>query len=376
MKTITCYLKNKKSFFKIILLSLLFFSFSSCTKSYFYIGTYTSTDSNGIYRSSFNNLTGEISLPVLVAPCNNPSFQTISNESGILWTVNESWDKQGTVISYSIDRRSGNLQKIEEISSEGSGPCFVDYHQKSDIVVVANYGSGNITAIPTNGKGKQTGKPSIHIHTGNGPNTDRQQEPHAHCAKVDPDGKYIYSCDLGTDEIYVYLIEKDSLKVYKKLKVEPGSGPRHIAFNSRMETMSVINELKGSISTFRKETDGCYSEYLNTVNALPEDFNGNNKSADIHYSQDGQFLYASNRGPDNIAVFNTESIKPEIVEWENSNIKTPRNFTIDPSGKYLLVANQDDNSIVVFKINQKTGKLKFTGNKINVSLPVCLTFLK
>jgi hypothetical protein len=75
----------------------------------------------------------------------------------ILWTVNESWDKQGTVISYSIDRRSGNLQKIEEISSEGSGPCFVDYHQKSDIVVVANYGSGNITAIPTNGKGKQTG---------------------------------------------------------------------------------------------------------------------------------------------------------------------------------------------------------------------------
>ncbi len=376
MKTISYFSKNKRLLKGIVLTALLALCFCSCTNSYFYIGTYTFNDSKGIYKSSFNSLTGKMSRPLLVAPSYNPSFQTISNDNKILWTVNESWDKEGKVMSYSIDKKTGNLSQIEEMSSEGSGPCFIDYHQQSDNIVVANYGSGNITAIPTNGKGKQTGKSVIHIHTGSGPNAERQKEPHAHCAKVDPEGKFIYSCDLGTDEIYVYLIEKDSLRVHKIIKVEPGSGPRHIAFNTRHETMSVINELYGTISTFKKDTEGCYSEYLNTVNALPVDSKVVNKSADIHYSQDGQFLYASNRGTDNIAIFKSESLMPEIVEWENNNIKTPRNFAIDPSGKYLLVANQDDNSIVVFKINRKTGKLKFTGNKINVSLPVCLTFLK
>ncbi len=341
MKSISYFSKYKKPLTGIVLTVLIALSFCSCTKSYLYIGTYTSNDSKGIYKSSFNSFTGKMSQPLLVAQCINPSFQTISNDNKILWTVNESWDKEGTVISYSIDQKTGNLIQIEEMSSEGSGPCFIDYHQQSDNVVVANYGSGNITAIPTDGKGKQAGKQLVHFHTGSGPNAERQQEPHAHCAKVDP-----------------------------------GSGPRHITFNKRIETMSVINELNGTISTFKKDNEGCYSEYLNTVNALPDDFKGENKSADIHYSSDVQFLYASNRGPDNIAIFKTESFKPEIIEWENNNIKTPRNFTIDPSGKYILVANQDDNSIVVFKIDRKTGKLKFTGNKINVSLPVCLTFLK
>ncbi|MBP7507538.1 MAG: lactonase family protein [Prolixibacteraceae bacterium] len=375
MKSISYFSKFKNPFIGIVLIVITTFNFCSCTKSCFYIGTYTSKDSKGIYKSNFNSFSGKMSQPLLVAQCNNPSFQSISDDNKILWTVNESWDKQGTVISYSIDRNSGNLKKIEEMSSEGSGPCYIDYYQQSDNVVVANYGSGNITAIPTNGKGKLAGKFATHQHTGSGPNTLRQQEPHAHCAKVDPNGKYFYSCDLGTDEIYVYLIDKDSLLIHKTIKAEPGSGPRHIAFNIRHETMSVINELNGTISTYKKDQEGCYSEYLNTVTALPVDFKGENKSADIHYSSDGQFLYASNRGPDNIAIFKTESLNPEFVEWENSNIKTPRNFTIDPSGKYLLVANQDDNSIVVFKIDRKNGKLKFTGNKINVSLPVCLTFL-
>ncbi len=350
---------------------------SNSNMALFYIGTYTNEESKGIYKSTLDLNTGKFTDPELAATIENPSFQCISNNNSILWSVSELWNGTGKISSYSIDYETGDLSPLSSFSSLGDAPCYIDFHEKNRNILVANYNSGDIITVHTNINGTPEGKSHIAKHHGRGPNISRQDKPHAHCAIADPQEKFIYSCDLGTDEIYVYTIQNDSLIFHKTIKSDAGAGPRHIAFHPKMKTMEVINELNGSIVTFLPDSEGCFSIYHHRVSTLPENYNGDNKSADIHFSPDGKFLYASNRGPDNIAIYKFDDINliPVIIGWQSEEIKTPRNFAIDPSGKYLLVANQDGNSIVVFKIESLTGNLISIGNKITVSQPVCLTFL-
>jgi len=341
---------------------------------YFYIGTYTDSGSKGIYKATFNTGSGTISIPELAATINNPSFQCISKDKRLLWTVTESGP--GSVTGFQIDTLTGNLTKTETFSSLGYSPCYVSFDEKSLNVFTANYNSGNITKIPVTTDGKANGKPYSHQHVGKGPNANRQEGPHAHCIKVDPRGKYIYSCDLGTDKIYVYTVSGDSLTLYKTIAVAAGSGPRHLDFHPQLKSMAVIHELDGTITTYLPDADGCFSIENNTVSTLPDDFSGQKWCADIHYSIDGKFLYGSNRGHNSIACYKIDNStqQAEIINWQSSNIKTPRNFAIDPTGNYLLSANQDGNTITVFKID-KSGTLSYTGFSMIISKPVCITFL-
>lgn len=342
---------------------------------YFYIGTYTDAGSKGIYKSIFQSDSGKISKPELVATITNPSFQCISKDRKFLWSVGESGT--GSAFGYLIDTISGNLTKTGTFSSLGSGPCFVNFHDESMNVVIANYNSGNVTKIPVTANGTANGKSFTHQHSGTGSNASRQEGPHAHCSKVDPTGKYIYSCDLGADKIYVYTIKGDSLIVYKTITMAAGSGPRHIDFHPQLKSMVVISELTGTVTTFLPDEKGCFSVYLSTISTLPDDFKGANKCADIHFTPDGKHLYASNRGHNSIVIYHIDSStqEPELVGWQTKDCQNTRNFTIDPTGNYLLAANQDGNNIVVFKINHQTGELVETGIKQTISKPVCITFL-
>jgi 6-phosphogluconolactonase len=347
------------------------------SKFYIYIGTYTDGGSKGIYKSTFNLDSGTISAPELAATINNPSFQCISKDHRLLFSVNESWSGTGSVTGYLIDTTKGTLTKTETFSSLGNGPCFVSYDDKTSNVFTANYNSGNVTMIPVTAGGKANGKVYTHQHIGKGPNSNRQEGPHAHCIKVDPVGKYIYSCDLGTDKIYVYTVSGDSLSLFKTISAAAGSGPRHLDFNPGLKSMSVIHELDGTVTTYLPDADGCFSIENNTLSVLPDGYNGQKSCADIHYSTDGKFLYGSNRVHNSIACFQIDATqKADMLYWQTSNIKTPRNFAIDPTGKYLLSANQDGNTITVYKIDQLTGELTYTGISRTISKPVCITFLK
>jgi 6-phosphogluconolactonase len=344
---------------------------------FFYIGTYTDGGSKGIYKATFDSDSGTISTPELVAIINNASFQSISKDRRLLFSVNESWSGVGSVTGYLIDTITGNLTKTESFSSLGNGPCYVSFDDNSLNVVTANYSSGNVTKIPVTANGKANGKSYTHQHTGKGPNTGRQDGPHAHCSVVDPTGKYIYSCDLGTDKIYVYTISGDSLALFKTIETAPGAGPRHLDFHPQLKSMAVVNELNANIVIYLPDADGCFSIENNSHSTLPNSFNGQNKCADIHYSNDGNFLYASNRGHNSIVCYsvNSASQKASLVGWQTENLKTTRNFAIDPSGKYLVAANQDGNNITVYEINKQTGELRYTGISRTISRPVCITFL-
>jgi 6-phosphogluconolactonase len=351
---------------------------STIDKAYFlYIGTYTDGGSKGIYLSEFDADSGIISPPVLAASINNPSFQCITPNKKQLWSVNESWNGIGQVVGFSIDSLSGKLTKIKAYSSEGNAPCFVSYHQKTRDVLAANYNSGDVVQIPVTEKGEPNGTTHLDKHIGSGPNTSRQQTAHAHCIKIDNKEKYIYSCDLGTDKIYVYTIENNKLNLFKEIKTAAGAGPRHLDFHPENKCMAVINELNGTVVTYTPDVDGCFSIEKVSVSSVAPSFKGESKSADIHFSPNGRFLYASNRGNNSIAIFKMkEDSTPEIVDWQTQNLNVTRNFTIDASGKFLIAANQDGNNISVFSIDQETGLLTFTGTKVNISKPVCVTLLE
>lgn len=339
---------------------------------YLYIGTYTDAGSEGIYRAQFSSDSGKISNPVLVARVNNPSYQCITPDKTQLWSVNESGGGKGAVIGFQINASDGSLKEINEFSSQGSGPCFVSYHEASQTVMAANYNSGNVIRIHTGEK--NTGEAYTQQHEGTGPLTSRQASPHAHCIKVGPNGQYAYSCDLGADKIYVYRLDETGLKVHTIIHTTAGAGPRHIAFHPGHKAMSVICELNATVETYLPDEDGCFNRFSSEISTLPEDFTASNKCADIHYSPDGNFLYASNRGHNSIVTFqiDQETLQPTLIGWMQDEIDWPRNFTITPDGDYLLVANKDSNTITVYRVNHTTGQLTFTGNKISVSKPVCL----
>lgn len=343
---------------------------------YLYIGTYTNAGSEGIYLADFNVNTGTISTPKAIAKINNPSFQCISADQTQLWSVNESGSGNSEVVGFQISKKDGSLTHIGNYSTVGSGPCFVSYHQPSQTVMAANYNSGNTIRI---GVGKNNkGETVTHQHEGSGPNASRQSTPHAHCIKIDLNGKYAYSCDLGADKIYVYNLEESGLNVYKTIKTQSGSGPRHLDFHPDGKAMMVINELNSTIETYLPDEHGCFTKFKSTTKTIPSTFTTNNQCADIHFSHDGKFLFGSNRGHNSIVSYavNQESMELTLIGWMQEDISWPRNFTISPDGNFILVANQNSDLITVYKVDQTTGILTYTGNKLSLSKPVCLNLMK
>lgn len=366
-------------------LFLLVIVFASCTSHnqskneyLLYIGTYTDAGSEGIYVSKFNSETGVIDKPTLATSITNPSFQYITSNGTQLWSVSEADNGTGLVCGYNLNKETGMLEKVSSFSTEGYGPCYVNMDEQHQMVLAANYGSGNVVGISTIEKGAVVQNTSAHQHEGTGPVVSRQEGPHAHSIKVGPKGKFVYSADLGTDKIFVYTVAKNELVPYSEISIAAGSGPRHFDFHPTQKAMAVINELNGTITLFKPDSVGCFSVYYSTTPTLPSDFTDFNKCADIHFSPNGKFLYASNRGHNSIAIYkiDQETMDLEILGWEKEMINWPRNFTISPNSRFLLVANKDANTVSVYSVDEKTGLLTYTGGSIEVSKPVCLNLIK
>jgi 6-phosphogluconolactonase len=211
-------------------------------------------------------------------------------------------------------------------------------------------------------------------------NAERQEGPHAHCVVLDAANRFAYACDLGTDKIMIFRFDSRRGKLIPNktpwVQVKPGAGPRHLTFHPGGQYAYVINELHATVTTFARDSGQGNLKELQTIRTLPVDFTGENTSADIHVSPDGQFLYCSNRGHDSIAAFQIDPHRGKLtfIAHQSSGGKTPRNFAIDPTGKFLLVANQNSDNIVTFRRDVKTGRLSATGQVAEVPRPVCLKF--
>lgn len=342
------------------------------------VGTYTnSCESKGIYVYEFDSKTGNFSLKSNTENVSNPSYLTVSSDNKFVYSVNEI-EKKGAVSSFKFDGKSGKLVFLNNQEAKAQGPCYIINDEKN--VITANYSSGSITVFGKNADGSIGEAKQVVQHTGKSINASRQEAPHAHMVCFSPDKKYVLANDLGTDKVYLYQYNPNGgaeiLKLKNSVDVKQGSGPRHLTFGKDGKQVYLLQELDGTITSF-SYANGLLKKVSETTVVAP-DFKGDIGAADIHVSPDGKFLYATNRGTANdISVFKIlKNGKLELVQRTSTLGKGPRNFTIDPTGNFLLVGHQHTNDIVIFKRDKKTGSITATGKKIELCSPVCLVFTK
>jgi len=342
------------------------------------VGTYTTGSSKGIVVYRFYTQSGKLAYLSQIDGVDNPSYLAVSKNNKFIYAVNES--TKGEVSSFSFDAKTGRMEFINKQSSLGANPCYIAVDKAQKNAFVANYSSGQVTVLPINKDGSLANGIQTVRNEGQGPNKERQEGPHAHMSVLSPDEKYLFYNDLGTDKINIYRFRSGKSSPLTGanppfVSVTPGSGPRHLEYSLDKKHVYLLTEMASNIIVF--DYDNGKFKQKQAITLLPDGFTGKTGAAAIHISPDGRFLYASNRLETNEIIcyaINQETGELTFVSRQPTFGKNPRDFAIDPSGNYLVVANQGSDSMFVFKIDQTTGKLRQTGIKIDIGNPVCLKF--
>ena len=351
-----------------------------------FVGTYTERERDeGIFLVRMDPRTGELRRTGAVRVGANPSFLAIHPNGRVLYAVNEVTElagkATGAVSAFAIDRGTGGLTRLNRQPSEGGAPCYVSVDRGGRLALVANYVGGSVVALPIRVDGSLAPRAHVVRHRGSGPNAERQEAPHAHCIVPDPSGRYALAADLGIDRVLVYRLDPDAGRIREVeqggARMRPGAGPRHLAFHPDLPVVFVANELDSTVTALRFDAERGALSALHSHPTLPEGWSGENSVADIHVAPSGRTVYVSNRGHDSIAVLSVaadtgalalEQVVPSEGHW-------PRNFSLDPTGRWLLVANQRSNSIVAFGRDPESGRLSPAAGRLDVPRPVCLRFL-
>jgi len=350
-----------------------------------FVGTYTEKESKGIYAYRFDTASSELTPLGVAAETTNPSFLAVDPSGHFLYAVNEvptyKGATGGAVSAFAINRQTGKLSLLNEVPSRGADPCYISFDRSGKFALVANYTGGSVAVFPVQSDGRIGAASAFVQHAGSSVSKERQEGPHAHWIETTPDNRYAIAVDLGLDELLVYRFDAKTGALTPNdppfAKLDPGAGPRHLAFHPSSKFAYVVNELQSTVTTFSYDADRGAFHKLGSVSTLPKNFSGTNDTAEIHVHPNGKFLFASNRGHDSIVVFTIDlkSGALTLVDHFPTGGKTPRNFEIDPTGKVLFVANQDTNNIVLFRIDPDTGRLSRIGQPLEVPSPVSLRFV-
>lgn len=346
----------------------------------FYIGTYTKPGgSKGIYRALLDTQTGTLSEPTLAADAPGPSFLALHPNGKVLYAVHE--PTEGDVSAYAI-AADGALRRLNTQSTQGNGPCHVSVDPTGKVVFTASYGAGTLASLPLKGDGSLGPPATVFKNTGSGPDKSRQEGPHLHSIYADAQSRFVYACDLGTDEVLVFRLDvatgKLALSNPRSAKSPPGGGPRHLALHPGGRFAFVNNEMGNSVTAFARDTETGALSPLQTIPTLAEDTPRTGATtAEIFCHPNGKWLYVSNRGPDSIAAYAIgREGKLTLTEIEPAGVAVPRGFGIDPTGRWLVVGGQKSDDLTALAIDQETGALSPGPNHISVGSPVCVAFGK
>lgn len=340
------------------------------------VGTYTnSCNSKGVYVYDFNMETADFAFKNSTEKATNPSYISISDDHKFVYCVNEN-GKESTISAFQFDAKTGKLDFINKQNSAGADPCHLI--NDSQNVIVANYSGGNIAVFKRNPNGSLTDARQVVQHKGFSVNSKRQEAPHVHMVRFSPDKKFVLASDLGTDRIYLYQYnanaDKNILQFKDTIAIKTGSGPRHFTFSPDGKFVYLLQELDGTVTVF-DYFNGKFQRIQETT-VVQNKFKGENSAAAIKISADGKFLYATNRGDANTISLFAINGKGKLIHQKTipTGGKGPRDFTITPGGKFVLVAHQYSNDIVIFNRNPTTGELTDSGKKIELCAPVNLVF--
>ena len=350
-----------------------------------YVGSYTdAAHPHGIHLVEMRSSNGELRLVGSADGGPNPSFLAIHPNGRALYAVNEVAEHEGSptgsVSAFAIEGREGALTPIDSQSSGGRGPCYVSVDPSGHAALVANYDSGSVAMLPLGGNGALGQATSVMQHTGHGPNADRQEGPHAHCIVAHPANRFALATDLGIDRVLVYELDLrvGTLRHHEAgdAVMRPGSGPRHIAFHPTRSLVFVTKELDSTVTTLRFDADRGTLAPVATTLTVPKGSEATNYPADIHVAPLGNVLYVSNRGHDSIAVFSIDDTTGDLtlVQTMSTDGEWPRNFSLDPTARWLVAANQRSSSLVVFGRDPRSGRLTPTSQRLDVASPACVRF--
>ena len=350
--------------------------------TFLYVGTYTSSKPGeehreaGILRYAVES-DGVLRYIAAEASGHNPSFLTVHPSKQYLFSVNEL--REGEVSAFSIDRKTGNLTRLNHQPTRGAAPCYLSTDPVGKWLLTANYSSGSFAVHPIQADGR-LGPMSDHIqHEGKGPNPGRQEGPHAHSIAFDPGGNFVVCCDLGIDTVRVYRLESSTgkLTLHSQAQTAPGAGPRHFAFHPALPFVYVANELDNTVTQAAWDGRAGTISPLKSWSTLPEGYADETTVADIHFHPSGRYLYVSNRGHDSLAMYRVDSATGELTPlgFQETFGAIPRNFAISPNGRFLYAANQATDNIVCFRLDEESGLLNATGAEYAAPSPVCLQFL-
>jgi len=369
-----------------------------------WFGTHTGSnkkgpESRGIYVARFDRENGVLSPPSLAAEVENPSFLAMHPRQPRLYAVcidDAPGEPTGAIAAFRIDMTSGMLGRLGSLPTgglaptDGKGPCHVCVDPKGKVVLAANYGSGSVICLPLAADGSvgpvSRGTPGGFVkHVDDragtpGIDPERQEKPHAHSVDVSLDGRFAFSCDLGLDKVLVYRLDTEAatLAPHGHASLAAGLGPRHFVLHPSGRFAWCVNELALTVTGFTYDADAGTLTEIETLSTLPDDVVDRDgfTAAEITVHPSGQFLYASTRGHDSIAMYRIDEATGRLtfLGVEPTRAKTPRHCAIAPGGKFLLAAGQTSHAVTVFAIDENSGRLAFTGQSVEVPSPVCILF--
>ncbi len=357
------------------------------------IGTYTTNGkSDGVYVYRFDAQTGQMTR-LSSAKTINPSYLVVSRDARFVYAVNElpgdngPATERGGVSAFTFDRASGALTFVDRVSSEGNDPCYLSISPDGKYLFVANYSvaadpGGSFAVLPIQPDGALATAALVVHHEGGGPVKGRQDSAHVHSTVFTPDGRYLFVQDLGADRLYSYRYTADGSRglvspTQQRYTLMPrGTGPRHLVFDTSGRYAYLTSELSGTVTVLR-HASGALQPLQTLVLAAPG-FTGKVGAGALHLSPDGRFLYVTNRGDANeIVIYAVDPYDGllKLVGRQSSLGRTPREFSIDPTGRWLIVGNQDSDTAYLFRRDPSSGLLSPDPTRIDLGAPVDFKFV-
>jgi 6-phosphogluconolactonase len=343
-----------------------------------FIGTYGRTSGAGIYRVTFDPVSGALSETSRVADLARPSFIAYSPDNRFLYALSQSDE---SVAAFAVDHSIGTLKPLNREPTGFGGSCYVGVDRSGRTVIAISYGDAAVASFPIQADGRLGPRSSLFKHQGQvGPNAARQDRPHAHSATISPDNRFVYVCDLGLDRVVTYRLDAARAELTPAPEADgvspPGAGPRHSKITADGRFLYVVNELTGSVSVFARDLESGVLTLLETVSTLEDGFSGKNDSSEIRLHPTERFIYVANRGPDTLAVL-VRDVRTGLltrIQTISTGGDHPRNFAVSPDGRWLVCANRDSNNLVVFGIDPASGRLTDGNHRTTVPEPVCVLF--
>jgi len=338
-----------------------------------------SNTSEGILAYNWDGVKGELTPAGVAAKLKNVDWITFSAGHEYLYACSEveTFDGKptGGVVSFRVDH--GALKPLSQQNSAGTGTCHVALDHTGRVLLAADYGGGSAASFLITA-GKLSPAVWTEHYSGHGPVADRQQAAHAHFASYSPDNRFAYINDLGSDCIHIYNLDAATARLTPagRYSAKAGAGPRTLHFHPNGHTAYSVNELDSTVDVLKwSKADGSLN-LVTRIELLPADFHGLSRACDTVISRDGSFVYFANRDRDFLYSFKADPVSGALTPMARTNCggKIPRNFALDPTENWMLVANQDSNLISVFKRNRVTGALADEGRSFPAAAPMCILF--